>query len=162
LKVFFKNQHSLKAQKELLMKKPSVVLFFIFAVAAHSNNQQNQVGKCTDNDRRDYIYRGNTDFNHNWRACGKSSSGSASGTTACLKRSYHELSQECAQCFGDFVGCARSHCWTQCWSNPDSADCEACGNSHCQSGLISCSGIQQSSCHFLINYECLISTHPTP
>ena len=127
-----------------------MTLLFTAALAAHTHEQQAPInqddpnpGQCNESDRRDYIYRGNTDFNHTWRTCGKNASGSASGTTACLKRHYQGLSQECAGCFGAYVGCARSNCWNSCWINPDGKDCQNCSNSHCQPGLISCTGIAE-------------------
>lgn len=132
------------------MQKIAAAAVFLITFAAHGIGLKGQIesqfgytGQCSENDRRDTIHNSNADFKATWKACGKSTNGSVSGTTGCLKRHYPELSLECAECFGNFVGCARSHCWTQCWRNPDGASCESCSTSHCQPRLLSCTGIPE-------------------
>lgn len=132
------------------MQKLVVALLFTFASVVFAHTQQWQVdselqyaGQCNEADRRDYIHAGNSEFNRTWRTCGKNASGSARATTRCLKHHYNELSQECAQCFGDYVGCARDKCWTQCWQNPDSDACANCSIEHCKPGLLSCTGVPE-------------------
>lgn len=132
------------------MQKTAVLFSVIFASAVFAHEEQCQVdwehqydGQCNEADRRDYIYADNSEFNRNWRACGKSTSGNARATTRCLKHLYTALSQECAQCFGDYVGCARDKCWTHCVQNPDSDDCVNCSITHCKPGLLSCTGVPE-------------------
>lgn len=130
------------------MKKLAATLLFLFTFTAHSGLLQGQSGfttshdgQCSETDRQGTVNNADAQFNLNWRTCGKSTNGSARGTTECLKNRYPSLSTECAQCFGNYVGCARSHCWTQCWRNPDGAPCAECSVTHCKANLISCTGI---------------------
>lgn len=99
-------------------------------------------GACTAYDKRHHIYKGNRKFLRSWNQCGKDSWGSADSTTKCLKNDFPTLSQGCAQCFGNVIGCARQSCFWDCSFGSDAA-CEKCSKQKCFPDLYRCGGIRE-------------------
>ena len=85
------------------------------------------------------------DFAAAWKQCGQQSWGDANQADNCLQSRFASLSSSCTRCFGDFVGCTKANCWWPCGiQGADSQECKDCSLQHCQTNLISCTGLQQN------------------
>jgi hypothetical protein len=52
-----------------------------------------------------------------------------------------ETSEECSACFGAFMGCIIDEC-PECTSGPESAECDTCVESLCNTGFVECAGFE--------------------
>jgi hypothetical protein len=72
--------------------------------------------------------------------CGKMTFGAEPATKDCVKMATG-LSDGCAQCFGDTIGCVVNNCITPCLADSAGACCAICRSTNCDPAFAACSGI---------------------
>jgi hypothetical protein len=72
--------------------------------------------------------------------CGKTTFGAEPATKDCIVTATG-LSDACATCFGDTVGCVVSKCLTPCLADSAGACCAICRAANCDKDFATCSGI---------------------
>ena len=104
----------------------------------------NKKNNCSDFDKKYYVHKNNKLFLKSWKKCGKKSWGSSNRATRCMVKKMPGISKNCAQCFGNVVGCAKSNCFWSCLFGSQEK-CQACSIQNCFNDLYQCTGLNHST-----------------
>lgn len=98
--------------------------------------------QCTETESK--LWLEDYSFTMNMLTCAIKGSGSSGPTTSCLVSKYNgKLSESCAKCFGETVGCGSKFCGAVCAKGAYSNDCLSCTSSNgCDAGLNTCTGFE--------------------
>lgn len=109
-----------------------ISFFFPSALAGQCNEIESQLWLNIDS------------FTEVMQSCAVIASGSAAGTTDCIKSTIVGLSSGCASCFGQTVECGKRNCMDECMASCASQFCLDCTKkSGCDSALNVCTGFNQ-------------------
>ncbi|KAG8461853.1 hypothetical protein KFE25_013872 [Diacronema lutheri] len=74
--------------------------------------------------------------------CGHGCWGKSACSTACVRK--RQLSDGCAACWGEVVGCGAWNCWNTCMFGQQSDGCRSCGQQHCSAPFQQCIGAERA------------------
>merc|ERR1719190_220002 len=94
-------------------------------------------------DQKIWKANGSADFEKDLSKCGHQCLGTASCTTACIKKIGY--TEACSTCFGDLVGCTKDNCMFDCMMDAQGSSCKCCVNKSCTPAFETCSGLTPPS-----------------
>ena len=112
--------------------------------SVHPLQMQANSTQCSDSDRNTWqsSSSANNQFFNNIDTCTSQAAGSTdltSNVTNCMTTVYPNLSQSCAQCFGEDVDCGATNCRVPCQNNSNGSECQSCLQP-CSNTLSTCTG----------------------